>query len=132
MKSYSEDLRKGVVDAIEQATHEKRSSKCLGCHKPHQAVSSIASREGSYQSQNDPWAFSQEVSSFASWVVEQQCAYLDVNLQRRYELWEQTHGVQGLLMNDEQSYQTRRMEAKKSRWQPVNVTRKSEATGASK
>jgi transposase len=133
MKAYSEDLRKRVVDAVEQGYPRTEIVKMLGVSlatikrylKQHREM-------GHVKAKTIPGRSPMKLAALHVGIVDQLRTYPDVSLERHCELWEQAHGV--WVSRWTMSEAIRRVEwtRKKSRWQPVSATRRREETGASR
>ncbi len=133
MKAYSEDLRKRVVDAVEQGYPRTEIIQLLGVSRATIKRYLKQYREmGHVKGKPTPGRSPKKLAALQAGIVEQLRAYPDVTLERHCELWEQTHGVR--VSRWTMSEAVRRVEwtRKKSRWQPANAMNRSERTGVSK
>ncbi len=133
MKAYSEDLRKRVVDAVEQGYPRTEIVKMLGVSlatikrylKQHREM-------GHVKAKTIPGRSPMKLAALQVGIVDQLRAYPDVSLERHCELWEQAHGVRVSRWTMSEAIRRVEWTRKKSLWQPVSATRRREETGASR
>ena len=133
MKAYSEDLRKRVVDAVEQGYPRTEIVRMLGVSLATIKRYLKQYREiGHFKAKSIPGRSPKKVAALQAGIVDQLRAYPDVSLERHCEIWEQAHGVQVSRWTMSEAIRRVEWTRKKSRWQPVNATSRSERTGASR
>lgn len=133
MKAYSEDLRKRVVDAVEQGYPRAEIVKMLGVSLATIKRYLKQYREkGSLKAKTIPGRSPKKLAALQAGITDQLQAYPDVSLERHCELWEQAHAVQVSRWTMSEAIRRVEWTRKKSLWQPVNVTRSNERTGASR
>jgi transposase len=130
MKAYSEDVRKRVVDVVEQGYPRTEIVKMLGVSlatikrylKQHCEM-------GHVKAKTIPGRPARKLAALQAGIVDQLRAYPDVSLQQHCELWEQAHGVQVSRWTMSEAIRRVGWTRRNSLWQPVNVTRSNELTG---
>ena len=94
MKASSEDLRKRVVDAVEQGYPRTEIIKRLGVSRATIKGSLKQDREiGHVKGKPLPGRSPKKLAALQAGIVEQLRAYPDVSVERHCKVWEQTHGV---------------------------------------
>jgi len=133
MKAYSEDLRKRVVDAVEQGYPRTEIIKLLGVSRATIKRYLKQYREmGHVQGKTIPGRSPKKLAALQAGIVEQLRAYPDVTLERHCELWQQTHGVRVSRWTMSEAIRRVEWTRKKSRSQLANAMSRSERTGVSK
>lgn len=133
MKAYSEDLRKRVVDTVEQGYPRTEIVKMLGVSLATIKRYLKQYRErGHVKAKAIPGRSPKKLAALQAGIVEQLRTYPDISLERHCELWEQAHGVQVSRWTMSEAIRRVEWTRKESLWQPVNTTRRSERTGASR
>jgi transposase len=133
MKAYSEDLRKRVVDAVEQGYPRTEIVKLLGVSlatikrylKQHRET-------GHIKAKIIPGRTPKKLAALQAGIVDQLRAAPDVSLERHCGRWEQTHGIRVSRWTMSEAIRRVGWTRKKSLWQPANGTRRNEQPGASR
>ncbi len=95
MKAYSEDLRKRVVDAVEQGYPRAEIVKMLGVSLATIKRYLKQYREkGHVKAKTIPGRTPKKLAALQAGITDQLRAYPDASLERHCQLWEQAHGVQ--------------------------------------
>ena len=133
MKAYSEDLRKRVVDAVEQGYSRTEIVKLLGVSPATIKRYLKQHREtGQIKAKAIPGRTPKKLAALQAGIVDQLRASPDVSLERHCELWEQTHGVRVSRWTMSEAIRRIGWTRKKSLWQPASATRRNEPHGASR
>ena len=133
MKAYSEDLRHRVVAAVEQGYPRTEIVNLLGVSLATIKRYLKQRREtGHVKAKVIPGRTPKKLAALQAGLVDQLRASPDVSLERHCEIWEQTHGMQVSRWTMSEAMRRVQWTRKKSRWQPVNATRRNEPAGASR
>jgi transposase len=94
MKAYSEDLRKRVVDAVEQGYSRTEIVNLLGVSLAALKRYLKQHRErGHIKAKTIAGRTAKKLAALQAGIVDQLRTYPDVSLERHGEIWEQAHGV---------------------------------------
>ncbi len=94
MKAYSEDLRKRVVDAVEQGYPRVEIVKMLGVSLATiKRYLKLYRERGHVKAKTIPGRSPKKLAALQAGIVEQLRTYPDSSLERHCELWEKAHGV---------------------------------------
>ena len=133
MKAYSEDLRERVVRAVDQRKSRQKIVNLFGVSLATLKRYLKQRREtGSLKPKAIPGRPARKRLRVQMDLEAQLRAYPDVSLERHCELWEQAHGLRVSPKTMSRAIRGLGWTRKKSRWQPVNATSKTEPIGASR
>lgn len=133
MKAYSEDLRERVVRAVDQGKSRKEIVNLFGVSLATLKRYLKQRREtGSLKPKAIPGRPAKKRLHVQMDLEAQLQASPDVSLERHCELWEQAHGLRVSPRTMSRAIKGLDWTRKKSHWQPVNATRKTEPVGASR
>ena len=133
MKAYSEDLRERVVRAVDQGISRQEIVKLFGISLATLKRSLKQRREtGSLKPKAIPGRPATKRSRLQVDLEAQLRAHPDVSVERHCELWEQAHDRRVSPRTMSRAISGLDWTRKKSLWQPVNATSKSEQVGANR
>ena len=133
MKAYSQDLRERVVRAVDQGKSRQEIVSLFGVSLATLKRYLKQRREtGSLKPKTIPGRPATKRLQVQLNLEAQLRACPAVSLERHCELWEQAHGMRVSPKTMSRAISGLNWTRKKSLWQPVNATNKSEAVGASR
>jgi transposase len=133
MKAYSQDLQVRVVRAVDQGKSRQEIVSLFGVSLATLKRYLKQRREtGSLKPKAIPGRPARKRLRVQMDLEAQLRAYPDVSLERHGELWEQAQGMHVSPRTMSRALTGLGWTRKKSRWQPVNATSKTEPIGASR
>lgn len=133
MRAYSQDLRERVLRAVDQGKAQQQIVEALGVSLATIKRYVKQRRElGHVKPKAIPGRPAKKAAQLEAGLLSQLQAHPDVSLEHHCQLWEQTHGEQVSSRTMSRAIKRIGWTRKKSRWVPLNATRRNEPSGVNR